>query len=64
MLYQDLGSVPDLPRPFSYFGRRHHAAEEMRANCLGEVCPAPWAQIRPAAEHVGAKLYHAEVEVA
>jgi len=42
LLYQTLGSIPNVLRPLPYFRRQRHAGKEMPAHTLGKIGSASW----------------------
>lgn len=42
LLYQTLGSIPNVLRPLPYFRRQRHTGKEMPAHTLGKIGSASW----------------------
>jgi len=62
LLHETLRRLPHRLRSQPHFRGKHRAAVEVRADVLGEILPAPRAQVRPAIERIGGELHHAEAE--
>src|SRR5262249_7258238 len=63
-LDQDLCRVPYLLRPVSHLGWQHDAAEQMRANTLGEIATAPGTHVRATPQKIRSELRHTKMTIA
>jgi hypothetical protein len=62
--YQNLCRFTHRLCELSYCRGKSDAGEEMRANALRQITPAPWAQIRATREKIGGQFVESKSQVA